>query len=698
MTSIVPGRGWYLEVDHPGGNIWRPDVVGEPTPQPTINGLPRLSVPVRASDRYARGDFDGQPMRAWFNGVRLPVDQVDTPRATERGWILEGRGAVELDERVRMEVDSRPAHLVADDIIGQTPYTADVDAPPSAATETLVQSASTQSEWEQLLPDLPSTSPLQLNNGTLEVAQTSWLREAEEETFFGGVRSDSNASAGEMVAMSSTVHELEYSWTPQYDIPAGELGASIRLRAPSGSGPGFEVTIDGNSVYLIPAGGYGSDRFTFLQTYGANDAPSVSAGSSVSVKIAVTEENGNVIEVDTLGLTDARFSYTFPDNVNSDGYLPGPESHPQLLLQDTDDAVTSLSAEGARVNAAYDNVSTNQQLQVSNDQGGSYVPSNGSENNTETVDVTFDQASSTVRARFGLSRYGSGRQQSPANGYNAQSVSSYELYADLNEQPLVINQTFDDDISTVLNRIAPPGTVWQAVRDGDSYRVIWTEAGQRTTDAEDDVSSWEYERRVEQAVDKVVIKGSVLRRRDERVTAQHDTAVPLDETELVHGRETVYDPGTSTEYVEGQDYSLNAQPGELVALSSGNISDGQEVAIDYGYRPVGESSTTVSDPHTIVRSITGLTTDRECTLVAKQLASELDTPVTEGTVTLSADRTDWSLVESRAFAALPTAEQVDIHDAQPSASGTDLRIGSRQPLEEIIEDIRNRVSQNAERS
>lgn len=698
MTTTVPGRGWYVEVDHPDGNVWRPDVVGEPTPQPTINGLPRLSVPVRASDRYAKGDFDGQPMRAWFNGVRLPVDQVDTPRATEQGWVLEGRGAVELDERVRMEVDTRAAHLVADDIIGQTPYTADVDAPPSTSSEELVQEADTQSEWGDVLQSISSTTPLTISNGALLAQQTSWLREAEAEDFFGGTTSESGASDGEMVQMSDTSHYLSYSWTPQYDVPAETLAASIRLRAPSGSGPGVNVQIDGNTVYDIATGGWGLDSWSFLQQSADSNSPAVSAGDSVSVKIQIDGENGNVLEVDTLGLTDDRYSYSWPSSVNSDGYLTGPQPHPQQLLQETVDVVTALAVEGARLETAFNDVSNSQQIQVSNDQGGTFIPSDGSETNTESIDVSFADASGTLRARFGLSRYGSGRQQSPSSGYNAQSVDLYELYAELNDTPLIINQTFDDDISTVLNRIAPPGTVWQAVRDGDSYRVVWTEAGQRTTDSEDDVSSWEFERQVEQSVDKVVIKGSVLRRRDERVTVQHDTAVPLDENELVHGRETVYDPGTSTEYVEGQDYTLNAQPGELIALSSGNISDGQEVAVDYGHRPVGESSTDVSDPHTIVRSITGLTSDRECTLVAKQLASELDTPVTEGTVTLSANRTDWSLVESRAFEALPTPDLVDIHDAQPSATGTDLRIGSRQPLEEIIDDIRNRVSQNAERS
>ncbi|WP_434531052.1 hypothetical protein ACODNH_05415 [Haloarcula sp. NS06] len=698
MTSIVPGRGWHIEVVHPNGNVWRPDTVGEPTPKPTINGLPRLSVPVRACDRYAKGDFDGQPMRVWYNGVRLPVDQVDKPRATERGWVLEGRGAVELDERVRLEVDTKAAHLVAEDVIGQTPYTPDVDAPPSNASGKLILSADTTSEWADALPSFSDDVPLTISNGQIYQHQTSWLQEAENETFFGGTVSNSNASAGDAVQMSSTAHYLDYSWTPQYDVPAETLAATIRLRAPSGSGPGFEATIDGNSVYKIAAGGYGSDSFRFLETSADGNAPAVSAGSSVDVEIAITEENGEVLEVDTLGLTDDRFDYTFPSSVDSNGYLPGPQPYPRLQLIDAKDVTTSLAAEAAQLTAVYDNTANAQQIQVSNDNGSTYQPNNGSENNTESIDVTFSDPSSSVRARFGIGRYGSGRTQSPSTGYQTQSVDSFELYAELSDTPLVINQTFDDSVESVLNQIAPPGTVWQAVRDGDSYKIIWTEAGQRTADEETDVSNWEYERRVEQAVDKVVIKGSVLRRRDERVTVQHDTPVALDEDELVHGRETVYDPGTSTEFVEGQDYSLNAQPGELVALSTGNISDGQDVAIDYGYRPVGESSTNVSDPHTIVRPITGLTTDRECTLVAEQLAGELDTPVVEGTVTLSADRTDWSLVESRKFEALPTPELVDIHDAQPSASGTDLRIGSRQPTEEIIDDIRSQISQNAERS
>ncbi|GAA3882693.1 hypothetical protein [Haloarcula argentinensis] len=695
MTSIVPGRGWYLEVDHPDGNVWRPDVVGEPTPQPTINGLPRLSVPVRASDRYAKGDFDGQPMRAWFNGVRLPVDQVDTPRATERGWVLEGRGAVELNERVRMEVDSRPAHLVADDIIGQTPYTADIDAPASALSEQLVQSADSQSEWQDTLPSFPSTSPLTVTSGgSLTTQQSLYFSEGEDyDTEIGTqVISDSNASNGEYVEFVGSSNGAKWNFTTEYDISAGDVGVAVLYDVPSSSDTtgDFDLLLNGTRVGGILNGSLNSGRWwgQYEGDYGA----SLSAGNH-TVEVDMLE-SGDPWGVDAVALYDARQSYDFPTAVDSNGYLPGPQTHPLQGVVATDDVSVADSVVGGRIASTWDDLSNQQFVAVSNDQGATYKTAQ----NSDSIDTSFDDAGTTIRAQFGLSRYGSRTTQSPTTGFKSQSIDLYELYAEVDNTPLVVNQTFDDDATTVLNRIAPPGTVWQAVRDGDSYRVIWTEAGQRTTDTEDDVSNWEYERRVEQAVDKVVIKGSVLRRRDERVTAQHDTAVPLDEDELVHGRESVYDPSSSDEFVEGQDYRLNAQPGELVALSSGNISDGQEVAIDYGYRPVGESETSVSDPHTIVRSITGLTSDRECELIAMQLASELDTPVTEGTVTLSADRTDWSLVESRAFAALPTAEQVDIHDAQPSASGTDLRIGSRQPLEEIIDDIRNRVSQNAERS
>jgi len=695
-AAPVPARGWCVEVEHPSGYVWRPDVVGEPTPKPSIDGFPRLAVPVRGSDRWASSEFDGQPLRVWHDGQRQPVDVVETPRVTEEGWVLEGRGATELDENIQLEIDSKESHLVAEDIIQTTSYTANVDTPPTASgTRTSVLTAEDNSGWLDAL-DIPADDWARVVSGRLELLQSAWLDEAESGSAavdaFPSPLSVSGASAGEAISMFADSHYVELTFSPGYDIPAGEVIPLIRVQPTDETDtPGFDVSIDGTVVESYSSGQYGLGGWGWIDTAGDGSPAQLSAGSTTTVRIDLTEETNASLQVDLIGVGDARRAYSLPSSISTRA------STPRLFAPlpiDTSDVTLAQSVVGGRLVATFDDISGSQAVAISNDQGQSYQ----STSNSQTIDSTFSSPGTQIRAQFTLAPYGSRTGATPTSGYLGQTVDSFELFADLESTPLTINQTFDGTKMDVLRKVTPPGYHFQAVRDGSGYAVEWTRSGQRTADEQEGATQFSFERHVEQAVDKVRVRGSVLRKRGEEITADIGAAVALAEDTLVHGRETVYDPATDEEFVAGEDYQLNAQPGEVVPLSGGAIADGQTIAVDYGHRPVGESTTSVTDPKTIVRDIPGLTTDRACELTAVQLADELAAPLQEGTVTLATDTTDWSLLESRPFEAIPGDDVIDIHDAQPSASGTELRVGTRQPIDETINQIRRRVSSVAERS
>jgi hypothetical protein len=699
MTTTIPARGWYVEVDHPSGYTWRPDVVGEPTPQPTIDGYPRLTIPVRASDRWSSSDFDDQPLRVWFDGVRQPVDKVETPTVTEEGWELEGRGATELDTNVRKEVDVKEAHVVAEEVItNNTPYTANIDSPDNTVEQDVeLLSADSQSEWQDAL-SIADTAPVSITTDGPQLEQTAWIEEGEAVGGGGGAVSVSGASADEAEIFLTSGDDVTLNFTPQYDIPAGKAVPLIRIQPTDTSNtpdtPGFVVEIDGTTVIdRSTVGSYGVPGWTWLSASNVTtDAPALSAGSSTSVRIELVNESANSdLYVDIIGVGDNRRPFNLPSSISGRAATPQ-EYAPESV--DTEDIAVARSVTAGRLSSTYDDTSNAQQVAISNDQGQTYQTAS----NSEIVDAAFDSPSTQIRGQLTLDGYGERTGATPTTGYLGQSVDSFSLFADLDDTPLLVNQTFDDNVADVLTEITPAGTHWQAVRDGDSYSIEYTEGGQRTTDEQPDTTAFEYSRRVEDVVDKVRVKGSVIRVRDERITADPGTAVSLSQDDLVHGRETVYDPDTDTEYVEGEDYSLRAQPGEIVALSSGAIADGQTIAVDYGYRPVGESPTTVTEPELRVETIPGLTTDRACTLAAIQIAETLSDPLEEGTVTVATDKTDWSLLESRKFAAIPTDGVVDIHDATPSAAGTELRVGTRQPYQEVIDDIRRQLSAVEKRS
>lgn len=70
---------------------------------------------------------------------------------------------------------------------------------------------------------------------------------------------------------------------------------------------------------------------------------------------------------------------------------------------------------------------------------------------------------------------------------------------------------------------------------------------------------------------------------DEAVTAAHDSWVNLSSARLKFGSVTITNSGGTTTYDEGDDYLIDYGNGKLMALSSGDITDGQSVKVDYGY-------------------------------------------------------------------------------------------------------------------
>ena len=68
----------------------------------------------------------------------------------------------------------------------------------------------------------------------------------------------------------------------------------------------------------------------------------------------------------------------------------------------------------------------------------------------------------------------------------------------------------------------------------------------------------------------------------EDFTADHDTAVQLDHTQIRSDSETVEDSGGTT-YTRDDDYEIDYDDGTITALSSGEMTDAETFTICYGY-------------------------------------------------------------------------------------------------------------------
>lgn len=80
-----------------------------------------------------------------------------------------------------------------------------------------------------------------------------------------------------------------------------------------------------------------------------------------------------------------------------------------------------------------------------------------------------------------------------------------------------------------------------------------------------------------------VTSGSIT---DESVTAQHDKWVPLDNVDLTDGTVVVDSDPSGTTFTDGTDYEVDLRNGLLKALSTGTITDGQALLVDYDHGAV----------------------------------------------------------------------------------------------------------------
>jgi len=163
----VPATGWAVEIVHPtSGRVIRPSVLDDPQILPSLNGFPRIRIPVRRDPNWLTPAFDDDPdMTVWFNGVEQPIDELRSVEHDEGKTVLVGKGGVELEQRVQAAYDTERRETAAKNLItNHTSYTADVDTPQTEVdTDQFLESVSTTADLEErVIHD--DTSPLLFSN------------------------------------------------------------------------------------------------------------------------------------------------------------------------------------------------------------------------------------------------------------------------------------------------------------------------------------------------------------------------------------------------------------------------------------------------------------------------------------------------------------------------------------------------------
>lgn len=695
----IPATGWYVEVDNADtGHTWTPSVVGDPEWLPDLlPGLPRIEIPVPRDAKWDADWADEAPMRAWYDGQQLPIEELEKTRQTPGETILVGIGGVELREPIRKEYGrGNEIHQAAESILtSETSYSANVDDPETTAfpDETILDVQTTADFERELSSDIADDEPFAARNGGIELLQSAFLGEAEDniQSVAGQTISDSDASQTQAVELEFNGDELLLTFENEYDWASAIF--QIRRRGPSGGGtlPEISFIVDTVTVGSIGPTTVNDDSYAYV---GVADTNGLDAGSH-TLQVRVTNTDG----VDSPAITDLIYvrdidkltNINQDDTVDADGNLAGPELYIESDTRQFNETETLHAVDVVDfASISIDDTSNNQSIGISTDGGATW----DTQSNTATH-TGLDPPGTVVsiRPRLTLSRYDDGRDATPTQGNSGQRVESLTIQADLEDMPYVFNDSFHDAARNVLGTLANRGDfVAEVTHDGSGIAVAWTRSGQRSADREANVTDYEFERSTENLVQEATVKGASQFRYDERFDADHGTAVALDRDELLVGSEEVSDPSFGgTTYERGSDYEMDYANGEITVLAGGDMADSTEFSIDYRWRIAADYDDGTASPRSIVRTVPELTTQRACSQAAYTIVDELNTPTRPTQVVLPSVEPGWSLIEELDLEQLPAGIPLQIRGIQPTPAQTVVRLDTRQAVGDVISDIQERV-------
>jgi hypothetical protein len=330
-----------------------------------------------------------------------------------------------------------------------------------------IQQADTSTEWQNIT-SLQSDEPLYIESGQLKLAQTAFFFEAEDNFNLSGDVSDTNASAGQAEShIAGSGFSASTSFAVDYTIPGENVGVGLRYRPVSDpdsdgdfEGPGFTISVNGNTIESRPAGGYFSDAYDWDTFEGIGSVNDLDPGSHTITYSGSGTDNGGTFYIDAIVVYDTRENPSFDNSVDSDGYLSSPALYPQSEDTRLDNATSQVNSKEVFVTTSWNDVSNNQEIRVGKKGDVNPVV----QTNTQTFTNTFTDFASAWFVEFQLSRYGSRDTASPTSGFKGQSIDSHAFEIDPDQiQPDAIGKTTS-----------------RAIVDNPVQGVVLTESGQVT--------------------------------------------------------------------------------------------------------------------------------------------------------------------------------------------------------------------------
>lgn len=348
---------------------------------------------------------------------------------------------------------------------GETAYSATVTAPSPTDTisgETAL-SVSTTAEFESVL-DIADTEPIEISGNSVTLLQSCWFAEGEDNTVFdynGGRNTTSSESTGDLSGEDGRVLEnvgddATLTFTIDYDIPEGTDNFLFWLRAKSNASdhdPRVDIDFDGtfvtdHSAWDTSAG--------WIQLFPDDFAPVQSGEHTITIELQEGGDAGDLWILDCVAPLDGRFNYTVNESLDGNNALAGPELYPDQHQITFDTVSVPWSVNEGEIGSFWDDTSNNQRIQLRLD-GGTWGPTDGSEDNTETLTWDFGtENGSGIQTRARLSRYGT-QTSTPTQGINGQSIIGWNVLYDGDDIPVLNNATIEGSYFDILQELHDRG-------------------------------------------------------------------------------------------------------------------------------------------------------------------------------------------------------------------------------------------------
>lgn len=713
--ATTRSKGWQIELTHPTtGRTISPDVLDNPEFLPSLNSRVEARIPVRKSDGLGEWP-DGIAVSLMLDGREQPLDEITEIEQQSDRTLLVAEGGIELDERVIKEYREERRHVAAEEIItNNTPYTADVDTPTfETLSGELLQEAQSDAEFDSLAADIDSQTPLETSaivGYGIKTYQTAWVVEGEDAGTQAG-ESNVDFSGGESGISGSAVDDFSWNISPDYTIPAGELFIAIRgKRQFSDSKPVvYDIRIDDSTIASevpIPAGGT-DIVWQVFDSGGFLSPPVIPPGDYTITLDAQRELNGDAGDnaVDVVVAGDRRFydlttTPVFDNSVHQDnGYLDGPPTHPNAVSVTFEDATTAFVIDEATAAANFNAVTNGNALELSSDNGTSWTKAT----NTETLTVS-NVESPTIRLRVTISNDSpSGAQsQTPRFGYASQDFLSFDITADIRLESLLIDESFDNDLESVLNDISGDEYIWSYRLDNGTPTIAWTQPGQRTSSEDPDIDADVSASKSTKTYDSVTVRGSAQSTSGEEFDAS-TTFVSLFRENIVPGSEAVIATDSGTQFERSADYEMSYRDGQIRIKEGGDMDSGTTYEIDYRYESEGTYPKATGTQ--LVETVAGVVSDRQAEQIAYVIHS-VEPEVSEvgwtADVTLPRGDTLFDPLEALSLNALELPDEATPlavrEPPQKTPQGIALKLGGQNELESALRSISNQLQTVSRRS